>query len=56
MKFVRQDIRGEPTPTLVAQALEDSHNLYADKIDRLTKLYDNDAADSDAFNLYKRTN
>lgn len=54
MKFVRQDIRGEPTPTLVAQAIEDSHNLYADKIDRLTKLYDNDAADSDAFNLYKR--
>lgn len=54
MEFVRQDIRGEPTREQVAQGLIQADDLYARKIDMLTKLYDNYADENCAFNLYKR--
>jgi len=54
MEFVRQDITTEPTPKDVVSALNKYERLYSEKIDGLTKLYDNYVDDSCAYNLYKR--
>lgn len=54
MEFVKQEIRGEPTAADVVQALNKADALYSDKINTLTKLYDNYIGDSAAYNLYKR--
>ena len=54
MEFVRQDIKEEPTPKDVIAAINKSERLYGEKIDELTKLYDNYVDDSCAYSLYKR--
>lgn len=54
MEFVRQDIRGEPTPADAAAALNEARTLYAKKIDKLTRLYDNNCDETELFSLYKR--
>lgn len=54
MEFVRQDIRGEPTPKDTVDALNQYDRLYGEKIERMTKLYDNYVEESCVYSLYKR--
>lgn len=54
MEFVRQDIRGEPTPKDAVDALNKYDRMFGNKIDRMTKLYDNYVDESSVYSLYKR--
>lgn len=53
MKFIRQDI-SEPKPSDVVSAIDQYDSLYSEKINRMTKLYDNYLDEKCVFNLYKR--
>lgn len=54
MEFVKQNISESPVPADVVRAINKAQRLYSEKIECLTKLYDNYIGDKEAYNLYKR--
>ncbi|MCM1237738.1 MAG: phage portal protein, partial [Ruminococcus flavefaciens] len=54
MEFIRQEINGVPSIPDILDSIRKAELLYATKIDRMTKLYNNKACDESLFNLYKQ--